>query len=75
MTRMRGSLGRADSAVTSDEIDARRDAYASQAWQATGTLAVSVTDSRLSWPDKQMIKMIAAKLGYGIFQSPAEELV
>lgn len=74
MTHYKTSLDRAQSSVTDSEIQARRDTIAAQAWQSTGTLAVSVNDDRLSWPERQMVKMIAAKLGYGAFETPAEEL-
>lgn len=70
--KVRTSLDRADSTATADEIDARRDAYASQAWQATGVLAVSVRDPRLSWDLREMVRVIAKKLGYGVYDKDAE---
>lgn len=71
-SRVRTSLECADSTITTDEIDARRDAYAGQAWQTTGVLAVSVKDPRLTWDLREMVRVIAKKLGYGVFDREAE---
>jgi menaquinone-dependent protoporphyrinogen IX oxidase len=62
---MRTSLSRAQSGYTLDEIQARADAMCREKWTEQGMLAISVNDPRLSWEQREMIRMIARHLGYG----------
>lgn len=60
----RSSLSRLPASPTNeDQLDIMRRA----AWRQQGILSVSPSDSRLTWPEKELVKQLGEKL-YGQIQ-------
>ena len=60
MSHYQCPLGRAAGASPEDEMELMRRA----AWRKQGVLNVAPSDSRLTWPEKELVKQIAERL-YG----------
>lgn len=63
--RIRTSLSRAPSGWTEAEIRDRARARAVEAWQQSGILVVSVTDDRMTWPEREMVRQLGNRLNGG----------
>lgn len=62
---IRTSLARTPSGWTEAEIRARAQAKAREAWTQSQILVVSVSDDRLTWPERELVRQLGNRLNGG----------